>query len=105
MKIFYPPTIFSLVPLLSLVKCPALGIIQLIILGLMVAFTYPVRTRVAGESLMVIRKLSMIAVLSYLLFSLLPVAFKVDYIQTYVGLIIAADVLNGAFAGVLSSII
>ncbi len=105
MKVFYPPTIFSIIPLVSLVKCPALGIIQLIVLGLMVAFAFPVRTKVEENSLMTIRKLAIIAVVSYLVFSLLPIAFRVDYIQTYIGLIIAADILNGAFAGILSSII
>jgi len=104
-KLFYPPTIFSIVPIISLVKCPALGIIQLVILGLMVAFAYPVRTRVAGESLLTIRKLAMVTTLGYLLFSLMPLAFHVEYIQTYVGLIFATDIINGAFAGVLSSLI
>ncbi|AEE94790.1 conserved hypothetical protein [Acidianus hospitalis W1] len=104
-KLFYPPTIFSVIPIVSLIKCPALGIIQLVILGLMVAFAYPVRTRVAGESLLTIRKLAMVTALGYLLFSLMPLAFHVEYIQTYVGLVIAADIINGAFAGVLSSLI
>ncbi|BFI76728.1 hypothetical protein [Sulfurisphaera ohwakuensis] len=104
-KVFYPPTSFSIVPIVSLIESPALGVIQLILLGLIVAFAYPVRTRVAGESLMVVRKLAIIAAVGYLVFSLLPVAFRVPYIQTYIGLVIAADVLNGVLAGVVSSII
>ncbi|QIW24688.1 hypothetical protein EWF20_11470 [Sulfolobus sp. S-194] len=104
-KVFYPPTSFSIIPIISLVESPALGIIQLILLGLMVAFAYPVRTRIAGESLIIVRKLAIIVAVGYLVFSLLPAAFRVPYIQTYIGLIIAANVLNGTFAGIVSYIV
>ncbi|MBB5254888.1 hypothetical protein [Sulfurisphaera ohwakuensis] len=104
-KVFYPPTSFSIIPIVSLIESPALGVIQLILLGLMVAFAYPVRTKIEGNSLMVVRKLAIIVAVGYLVFSLLPAAFRVPYIQTYIGLIIAANVLNGTFAGIVSSII
>jgi hypothetical protein len=102
-KLFYPPTTFSIIPLISLVVSPALGIIQFIFLGLAVAFVFPVRTVTEKNSLLTIRKLSIAATISYLVISLLPLAVQTSYIQTYIGLAIAADIINGVLAGFIAS--
>jgi len=102
-KLFYPPTTFSIIPLISLVVFPALGIIQLIFLGLAVAFAFPVRTVTEKNSLLTIRKLSIAAAISYLVISLLPSAVQTSYIQTYIGLALAADIINGVLAGFIAS--
>ncbi|BFH72962.1 hypothetical protein SJAV_09060 [Sulfurisphaera javensis] len=97
--LFYPLTIPSISPIISLIISPAEGIIQLIVLGAFIAFVLPIRTKVAGINLMQVRKLGIITAIGYLVFSLLPYAFIVPFPQTYIGLIIAFNVLNGAVAG------
>ncbi|MEM0374198.1 MAG: hypothetical protein QW281_02215 [Saccharolobus sp.] len=104
-KAFYPPFPFSIAPVILLVIAPVEGIIQIIILLILVFFAFPVRTSTEREQLLQIRKLAIISALGYLAFSLLPYAFIVPYIQTYVGLVIAFNIINGAFSGFITSII
>ena len=104
-KAFYPPFPFSIDPVILLVIAPVEGIIQIIILLILVFFAFPVRTSTEREQLLQIRKLAIISALGYLAFSLLPYAFIVPYIQTYVGLVIAFNIINGAFSGFITSII
>ncbi|AHC51941.1 hypothetical protein SUSAZ_08315 [Sulfolobus acidocaldarius SUSAZ] len=104
-KAFYPPTGIQFSPIISLYSSPALGIIQLILLGLFGAFVSPIRTSVAEESLKQVRKLGIYTVIGYLGFSLLPYLFVVPYLQTYIGLVIAFNILNGAFSGTLTSVL
>lgn len=101
--LFYPLTILSISPLVSLIISPAEGIVQLIVLGAFVAFTLPVKTKTAGVSLIQARKLAIITAIGYLGFSLLPFAFKSPFPQTYIGLIIAYNVLNGGVSGALTT--
>ena len=103
-KLFYPPSGFYLSPILALIYSPAVGIVQLILLGAIIAFSAPIRTRTAREELRSVRKLAIYVGIGYLVFSLLPYAFHVPYIQTYIGLVIAFNVLNGGIGGLASSI-
>ncbi|WP_069284204.1 MULTISPECIES: hypothetical protein [Sulfolobaceae] len=102
-KAFYPPTVIQISPIASLIISPALGIIQLIVLALFIAFVSPLRSKVAESNLRQVRKIGIYTSLGYLAFSLLPFAFVVPYIQTYIGLIIAFNVLNGSFGGALAT--
>lgn len=102
-KAFYPPTAFELAPIMSLLKSPASGVVQLIVLGLLVSFSLPVGSKVAEGNLKQVRKIAVYAGVSYLAFSLLPSAFTTPYLQTTVGLVIAYNVLNGAFSGTLAT--
>ena len=103
-KAFYPPSQIEIAPLRALFVSPAVGIIQLLILALMVAFASP-RLAVRRE-LLDVRSLAIFTGMGYLFFSLLPYAFPQatsQYPQSFVGLVIAYNILNGAFAGVASS--
>ncbi len=102
-KAFYPPTVFEVAPLMSLVKSPASGVVQLIVLGLLISFSLPVGSKVAEGNLRLARKVAIYTGVSYLAFSLLPNAFVSPYPQSYVGLVIAYNVLNGAFSGTLAT--
>ncbi|ARM76804.1 hypothetical protein [Acidianus manzaensis] len=104
-KAFYPPSFFSFSPIESLIHSPVEGIVQLIILGLFVAFTYPVRTRVEEQQLLIIRRVSAYTIAGYIVFSLLPYAIVTPYIQTFIGLIIAFNIINGAIGGGAASIL
>ena len=102
-KAFYPPSTLGAAPLLDLFTSPAVGIVQLIILGLMLAFTWPI-TAVRNE-LKNARSVALFTTVGYLFFSLLPYAFPgavSEYPQTFFGLLIASNILNGALAGVLA---
>jgi len=102
-KAFYPPSIIGAAPLLDLFTSPAVGIVQLIVLGLMLAFTWPI-TAVRNE-LKNARSVALFTTIGYLFFSLLPYAFPGavgEYPQTFFGLLIASNILNGALAGVLA---
>lgn len=104
-KAFYPPTLITFSPIIALVKSVAEGIIQVIVLGILAAFTYPIRSKIEGSQLLIVRRISLYTIVGYLVFSLFPYAFEVPYIQTYIGLIIAFNVLNGVLAGGIASII
>jgi hypothetical protein len=102
-KAFYPPSTIGVAPLLDLFTSPAVGIVQLIILGLMLGFTWPI-TAVRNE-LKNARSVALYTTVGYLFFSLLPYAFPgavSEYPQAFYGLLIASNVLNGALAGVLA---
>ncbi|MCI4455437.1 MAG: hypothetical protein JHC23_01795 [Sulfolobus sp.] len=102
-KAFYPPSIIGAAPLLDLFMSPAVGIVQLVVLGLMLAFTWPI-TAVRNE-LKNARSVALYTTVGYLFFSLLPYAFPgvvTDYPQTFLGLLIASNILNGALAGALA---
>jgi hypothetical protein len=103
-KLFYPPSIISISPIISLFITPALGIIQLIVLALSVAFVTPIRSNLIVKELGGTRKLGFYTGAGYLIFSILLYAFHVPYIQTYVGLIIAFNIINGAIGGFASSV-
>lgn len=103
-KAFYPPTLITFSPLVAIIKSTVEGVVQLIVLGLFIAFTYPVRTEVERFQLSLVRSVALYTTIGYVVFSLLPYAFKVPYVQTYIGLIIAFNVLNGGFAGTLASL-
>jgi len=102
-KGFYPPTPFEINPIEALIHSPAEGIVQLLILALLIAFTLPVRTTIERFSLVRVRKIAIYTGIGYLIFSLLPYAFVLPYPQTYVGLVIAYNVLNGTVGGFLST--
>jgi len=104
-KGFYPPSVFVIAPIIGLVISPAEGIIQLLVLALLIAFVFPARTTLEKFSLVRIRKIAIYTGIGYLIFSLLPYAFIVPYPQTYVGLVIAFNVLNGVVGGFLSTYI
>jgi len=101
-KGFYPPSPFETNPIEALFVSPAEGIIQFLILALFIAFTLPARTTLERFSLIRVRKIAIYTGIGYLIFSLLPYAFIVPYPQTYVGLVIAYNVLNGVVGGFLS---
>ncbi|AWR97997.1 hypothetical protein DFR86_10925 [Acidianus sulfidivorans JP7] len=104
-KAFYPPSFFTFAPIEGIIRTPVEGVIQLIILGLFIAFTYPVRTKVEEAQLLIIRKVGLFTVIGYIAFSLLPYAIVTSYLQTFIGLIIAYNVLNGVFGGVVTQIL
>jgi Na+-transporting NADH:ubiquinone oxidoreductase subunit NqrD len=102
-KLFYPPSQIGIAPLLELFVSPAVGVVQIIVLGLMWAFSAPV-TALRAE-LTNARSIVTFATVGYLFFSLLPYAFPEavsQYPQSFVGLLIAANVLNGALAGAVA---
>lgn len=101
-KGFYPPSPFDINPIEALIHSPAEGIVQLLILALLIAFTLPARTTLEKFSLVRVRKIAIYTGIGYLIFSLLPYAFVLPYPQTYVGLVIAYNVLNGVVGGFLS---
>jgi len=102
-KGFYPPSPFEINPIEALIISPAEGIVQILILALFIAFTLPARTTLERFSLVRVRKIAIYAGIGYLIFSLLPYAFVLPYPQTYVGLVIAYNVLNGVVGGFLST--
>ncbi|WP_338602384.1 hypothetical protein V6M85_02105 [Sulfolobus tengchongensis] len=104
-KAFYPPSPFEISPIEALIHSPAEGIVQILILILLVGFAFPARTQLERLSLIQVRKIAIITAISYLAFSLLPYAFIVSYPQTYVGLTIAYNILNGVFSGFISIIL
>lgn len=104
LKAFYPPFPFNIAPLDLLVISPIEGVIELIVIGLLALFTYPVRSTIERAPLMQARTTAIYTSIGYLAFSLLPYAIRVPYIQTYIGLVIAFNVLNGITAGVATSI-
>ncbi|BCU70864.1 hypothetical protein [Stygiolobus caldivivus] len=104
-KLFYPPTDISISPIISIFQSPALGIIQIIMLAGIIAFVTPVRSKVIREELGGIRRLGIYVGVGYLIFSILPYAFHVPYPQTYIGLIIAFNVINGFVGGYASTIL
>jgi hypothetical protein len=81
------------------------AIVQLLIIFALIVFSFPVRTKVAGIQLLSIRYLALITGVSYLFFSMLPYAIKTPYIQTFIGLIIAFNLLNGIFSGSVVTIV
>lgn len=103
-KLFYPPSVILISPIISLVISPALGIIQLIVLALSIAFVTPIRSNLIAKELGGTRKLGFYVGVGYLIFSILPYAFHVPYLQTYVGLIIAFNIINGTIGGFASSV-
>ncbi|QGA53861.1 hypothetical protein GFS03_04345 [Sulfolobus sp. E5-1-F] len=104
-KAFYPPSPFEISPIEALIHSPAEGIVQILVLLILIAFVFPSRTVLEKSSLIQVRKIALITGLSYLVFSLLPYAFTVSYPQTYLGLTIAYNLLNGVFSGFISTII
>ncbi|EZQ04932.1 hypothetical protein CM19_08180 [Candidatus Acidianus copahuensis] len=105
-KLFYPPSNLLLIsPILALFVIPAEGIVEIVVLAILVIFSYPVRTSVEKESFLSIRTLAIYAGIGYLVLSLMPYAFKVPYPQTYIGLVIAFNVINGAIAGLAVSLV
>jgi len=102
-KGFYPPSPFEINPIEALMHFPAEGIAQFLILALFIAFTLPARTILERFSLIRVRKIAIYTGIGYLIFSLLPYAFIVPYSETYVGLVIAYNVLNGVVGGFLST--
>ncbi|MBW9141595.1 MAG: hypothetical protein K1T65_07940, partial [Candidatus Aramenus sp.] len=54
-KAFYPPTVFEIAPIMSLLKSPASGVVQLIVLALLVSFSLPVGSKVAEGNLKQVR--------------------------------------------------
>ncbi|ADX84862.1 hypothetical protein [Saccharolobus islandicus] len=104
-KAFYPPSTFDISPIEAMIHSPAEGIVQILILVILVAFVFPTRTTLEKSSLIQVRKIALITASSYLVFSLLPYAFQVSYPQTYLGLTIAYNLLNGVFAGFISTIV
>lgn len=104
-KAFYPPSTFDISPIEAMIHSPAEGIVQILILVILVVFVFPTRTNLEKSSLIQVRKIALITASSYLVFSLLPYAFQVSYPQTYLGLTIAYNLLNGTFAGFISTIV
>ena len=102
-KAFYPPSVFEIAPIIGLIISPVEGIVQLLILAILIAFAFPARSTLEKFSLVRVRKIAIYTGIGYLILSLLPYAFIVPYIQTYVGLVIAYNVLNGAVGGFLST--
>jgi len=102
-KAFYPPSAFEISPIVGLLISPAEGIVQLLILAILIAFAFPARSALEKFSLVRVRKITIYTGIGYLIFSLLPYAFIVPYIQTYAGLVIAFNVLNGVVGGFLST--
>ena len=102
-KGFYPPSVFEIAPIIGLIISPAEGIVQLLVLAILIAFAFPARSTLEKFSLVRVRKIATYTGIGYLIFSLLPYAFIVPYIQTYVGLVIAFNVLNGVVGGFLST--
>ncbi|MGC9106201.1 MAG: hypothetical protein ACP5HQ_07275 [Thermoprotei archaeon] len=102
-KLFYPPSFIGTAPLLDLIISPAVGVIQLIVLGLMWAFVAP--TMPLRSELRNVRSVATFTTLGYLFFSMLPYAFPgviSQYPQSFLGLLVVANVLNGAFAGAMA---
>lgn len=104
-KFFYPPYALGISPFLLLSTSLGTAIVQLLILLALIAFAFPVRTKIAGIQLLSIRYLSLVTGISYLFFSMLPYAIKTPYIQTFLGLVIAFNIINGIFSGSVVSII
>ena len=105
-KAFYPPSEIDIAPIRALFVSPVVGIVQLLILALLVAFASP-RFSVKKE-LLDIRSLVIFTAVGYLFFSLLPYAFPAatsQYPQSFVGLVIAYNILNGVFASLAASYI
>ncbi len=104
-KFFYPPYALGISPFLLFSTSLGTAIVQLLILFALIAFAFPIRTKIAGIQLLSIRYLSLVTGISYLFFSMLPYAIKTPYIQTFVGLVIAFNIINGIFSGSVTSII
>ena len=102
-KGFYPPSVFEISPIEALLHSPAEGIVQLLVLVILIVFTLPTRSTLEKFSLVRVRKIAIYTGIGYLIFSLLPYAFIVPYPQTYIGLVIAYNVLNGVVCGFLST--
>lgn len=104
LKGFYPPFAFSIAPLKSLQESPVEGVVQLLVLLALVLFALPVRSVTLVKELKTARRLATFTAVGFLAFSLLPYAFTVSYPQTYVGLVIAFNIINGVVAGLASSL-
>ncbi|BCS92991.1 hypothetical protein [Metallosphaera javensis (ex Sakai et al. 2022)] len=104
LKGFYPPFQFSIAPVKSLIVSPVEGVVQLLILLVLLAFVFPTRGEIISKELKNVRKLAIFVVVGYLILSLLPYAITTGYIQTYVGLVIAFNIINGVVGGVGSSL-
>jgi len=104
LKGFYPPFPFIIAPLKSLVESPVEGVVQILVILALVLFVLPVRSVTASKELRSVRRLAIYTVVGFLVFSLLPYAFTVPYVQTYVGLVIAFNVINGVVAGFVSGL-
>jgi len=102
-KGFYPRSVFEINPIEALIISPAEGIVQLLVFALLIAFAFPARSTLEKFPLVRVRKIAIYTGIGYLIFSLLRYAFIVPYIQTYVGLVIAYNVLNGVVGGFLST--
>ncbi|AWS00493.1 hypothetical protein DFR87_02400 [Metallosphaera hakonensis JCM 8857 = DSM 7519] len=103
-KGFYPPFQFSIAPIRSLLVSPVEGVIQLLILAILLLFVLPIRGNLISSELKGVRRLALYTGVGYLVLSLLPYAITVGYIQTYVGLVIAFNIINGVIGGVASSL-
>ncbi|QKR00595.1 hypothetical protein GWK48_09570 [Metallosphaera tengchongensis] len=103
-KAFYPPFQFSISPIRSLVISPVEGVVQILVILVLLAFALPVRSVTIQRELKEVRKLVIYVSVGYLVLSLLPYAITTNYLQTYVGLVIAFNVINGVVGGVASSL-
>lgn len=103
-KLFYPPFPIVISPLLAIFSYPVLGVIELIVLGLLLVFAYPITVKSLRSELGQTRYLSIFGVIGYLIFSLLPYAVHAPYLQTFIGLIIVSILFNGLFSGSLATI-
>ena len=95
LKGFYPPFQFSIAPVRSLVVSPVEGVVQLLILIVLLAFVFPIRGEIISKELKNVRKLAVFVVIGYLVLSLLPYAITTTFIQAYIGLVIAFNIING----------
>ncbi|MCH1772211.1 MULTISPECIES: hypothetical protein [Metallosphaera] len=104
LKGFYPPFQFSIAPVRSLVVSPVEGVVQLLILIVLLAFVFPIRGEIISKELKNVRKLAVFVVIGYLVLSLLPYAITTTFIQAYIGLVIAFNIINGVVGGIGASI-
>ncbi|BBG23004.1 hypothetical protein [Sulfuracidifex tepidarius] len=103
-KLFYPPFPILISPLLIVFSYPVLALVELVVLGLMLLFAYPITVKSLNSELGQVRYLSIFGIIGYLIFSLLPYAVHTPYIQTFIGLIIVSILFNGLFSGSLATL-
>lgn len=83
---------------------PVEGVVQLLILIVLLAFVFPIRGEIISKELKNVRKLAVFVVIGYLVLSLLPYAITTTFIQAYIGLVIAFNIINGVVGGIGASI-
>ncbi|AEB95403.1 hypothetical protein [Metallosphaera cuprina] len=103
-KGFYPPFEFSIAPIRSLIVSPLEGVVQVLILLALILFVLPIRGNAIVRELTSARNLAIYTSAGYLILSLLPYAISTGYLQAYIGLVIAFNLINGVIAGLASQI-